>query len=85
LVSHPAKKEGIGLVEVLNRVTMQGFVRGDCSVVAATVQRDVDGIAKGSHQGRVAPTRQTGKVPLLGSLFRLQRFCLWLQNFKSAS
>jgi hypothetical protein len=26
-VSHPAKEEGIGLVEVLDRVTMQVFVR----------------------------------------------------------
>jgi hypothetical protein len=29
-VSHPAKEEGIGLVEVLDRVTMQVFVCGDC-------------------------------------------------------
>src|ERR1043166_2371130 len=48
-VSHPAKEEGIGTVEVLDRVTMQVFVRGDCAMIAAPVQRDVDGISKGSH------------------------------------
>jgi hypothetical protein len=47
--SHPAKKEGIGTVEVLDRVTMQVFVCGDCTMIAASVQSDVDGIPKGSH------------------------------------
>src|SRR6185503_17721270 len=48
-VSHPAKEEGIGLVEVLDRVTMQLLVRGNCTMIAAPVQCDVDGIPKGSH------------------------------------
>jgi hypothetical protein len=46
---HPAEKQGIGPVEVLDRVTMQLFVRDDCLVIAAPVQGDVDGIPKGSH------------------------------------
>src|SRR3954466_1258018 len=55
LVRHPAKEKGIGLVEVLDRVTMQVFVRGDRTMIAAPVQCDVDGIPKGSHQVRIAP------------------------------
>ncbi len=54
-VSQPAKEEGIGLVEVLDPVAMQVFVRDDCSMIAAPVQCDVDGIPKGSHCGRVPP------------------------------
>jgi hypothetical protein len=30
-------------------VTMQLFVRGNCTMIAAPIQRDVDGIPKGSH------------------------------------
>jgi hypothetical protein len=37
LVDHPAKEEGIGLGEVLGCVTMQVFVRGDASMIAASV------------------------------------------------
>ena len=47
-VSHPAKEEGIGLGEVLDRVTMQVFVRDHYTMIAAPVQRDVDGIPKRS-------------------------------------
>src|SRR5213080_3333939 len=54
-VGHPAKEKGIGLVEVLDRVTMQVFVRGDCTMIAAPVQCDVDGVPKGSHFARVPP------------------------------
>jgi hypothetical protein len=54
-VSHSAKEEGIGLVEVLDRVTMQVFVRGNCTMIAAPVQCDVDGIPKGFHYARVPP------------------------------
>src|SRR6266481_9762451 len=74
-VSHPAKEEGIGLVEVLDRVTMQIFVRGNCTMIAAPVQCDVDGIPKGSHYARLsrlapysvwdgqqAPYRRCGQV-----------------------
>src|SRR5437762_7856420 len=48
-VGHPAEEEGIGPVEVLDRVTMQIFVRDHCAMIAAPVQCDVDGIPKGSH------------------------------------
>jgi sulfatase modifying factor 1 len=37
------------LVESLRRVTMCLFVRGYCTVIAASVQCDVDGIPKRSH------------------------------------
>ena len=43
------KEQGIGPVKVLDRVTMQFFVRGNCTMIAAAVQGDVDGITKGSH------------------------------------
>jgi len=36
-------------------VTMQVFVRGYCTMIAAPVQCDVDGIPKGSHYARVPP------------------------------
>ena len=52
---HPAKEEGIGLVEVLDRVTMQVFVGEYCTMIAAPVQCDVDGIPKGSHYASVSP------------------------------
>src|SRR5437867_1312708 len=34
---------------------MQVFVRGDCTMIAAPVQCDVDGVPKGSHFARVPP------------------------------
>jgi hypothetical protein len=48
-VGYPPKKEGVGPRKVLGRVTMQVFVRGHCTMIAAPVQCDVDGIPKGSH------------------------------------
>src|SRR4029453_15650120 len=54
-INPPAEEEGIGLVEVLDRVTMQLFIRGNCTMIAAPVQCDVDGIPKGSHSVRVPP------------------------------
>ncbi len=48
-VSHPAKEEGIGPGEVLDRVAMQVFVPGNCTMIAAPVQCYIDGIPKGSH------------------------------------
>jgi hypothetical protein len=48
-IRHPAKQEGIGLGEVLGRVTVQVFVRGYCTMIAASVQCDIDGIPKRSH------------------------------------
>src|SRR5580658_3437536 len=50
---HPAKEESIGLDESLDRVTKHVFVQGHGTMIAAPVQRDVDGIAKGSHDARV--------------------------------
>src|SRR5881275_1059775 len=47
--------EGIGLVEVLERVTMQVFVREHCTMIAAPVQCDIDVIPKRSHYVRVPP------------------------------
>jgi hypothetical protein len=52
LISHPAKEEGIGPVEVLDRVTMQLFVRENSTMIAAPVQCNVDGIPKGSHYAK---------------------------------
>jgi hypothetical protein len=50
-----------------DRVTMQVFVREHCTMIAAPVQCDVDGIPKGSHYARVPPMGETGKVsPLQG-------------------
>jgi hypothetical protein len=34
---------------------MQFFVRGTCTMIDAAVQRDVDGIPKGSHYVSVLP------------------------------
>ncbi len=45
------------MVEVLNRVTMQVFVRGYCTMIAAPVQCDVDGIPKGSHYVSLPPIK----------------------------
>jgi hypothetical protein len=42
-------------LEVLDHVTMQLLVRGYCTMIAAPVQSDVDGIPKGSHKARVPP------------------------------
>src|SRR5262249_58407115 len=58
LVSHAAKEEGIGLDEVLDRVTMQVFVREHGTMIAAPVQCDVDGISKGSHSTVAANARR---------------------------
>ena len=59
-VSHPAKEKGVGLFEVLDRVTMHVFVGRDCSMIAAPVQYDVNGVPKGSHFARVAAVQRSG-------------------------
>ena len=43
------------MVEVLDRVTMQVFVSDYCTMIAAPVQCDVDGIPKGSHYASLPP------------------------------
>src|SRR5438552_17552483 len=68
-VSHPAKEKSIGLVEDFRRVTMQVFVRGDCTMIAAPVQCDVDGVPKGSHYITVS----TIQVRLRGLLVKRSR------------
>jgi hypothetical protein len=45
----PPRPEGVLRLLVLDRVTMQVFVRENCTMIAAPVQCDVDGIPKGSH------------------------------------
>jgi hypothetical protein len=52
------------LVEVLDRVTMQLFVRGNCTMIAAPVQSDVDGIPKGSHYVLLKRANATAQPPL---------------------
>ena len=46
------------MVEILNRVTMQFFVRGYYTMIAAPVQRDIDGIPQGSHDDFPQRTKQ---------------------------
>jgi hypothetical protein len=46
-VGHPAKEERIRLVEVLDGVTMQVFVRDHCAMIVAPVQCDVDEYRRG--------------------------------------
>src|SRR5512143_92899 len=62
-VGHPAKEEGIGLVEVVDRVTMHVFVREHGTMIAAPVQCDVDGIPKGAHYVRVPPMGRLATMP----------------------
>jgi hypothetical protein len=56
------------MTEVLDRMTMQVFVRRDCSMIAAPVQCDVDGVPEASHFARVpasTPPETADKVPML--------------------
>src|SRR5262249_39978828 len=48
-VGYPAEEQGIGLREFFGPVTVRFFVRHTCTMIAASVQRDIDGIPKGSH------------------------------------
>jgi transaldolase len=57
LVGHPAKEEGIGSGDVLDRVTMQFFVRENCAMIAAPIQCDVAGIPKGLHYVKICRPR----------------------------
>jgi hypothetical protein len=49
LVRYPAKEERIGPGKVLDGMTMQLFVGGYCTMIAAPVQCDVNGIPKRLH------------------------------------
>ncbi len=44
--SRPAEEESVGPVEVFNCGTMQLDISGHCSMIAATVQCNVDGILR---------------------------------------
>jgi hypothetical protein len=46
-------------VEVLDRATMHLFVRGNCTAIAAPVQRDVDGVPKGPRCVRLKRANAT--------------------------
>src|SRR6185436_19962349 len=63
-VSDPTKEQGIGLGEFLGPETMQFFVRGTFTIIDAAVQRDVDGVPKGSHDVNVPPIRGSGRLNL---------------------
>ena len=52
-ICHAAKEQGIRPLDVLERVTMEVFVNDPDAMIAASVQRNVDGISKGSHYVRV--------------------------------
>jgi hypothetical protein len=62
IVRHPAKEERIGPIEVLGRVTMQLLIRDHRTVIAATVQRDVDGIPEGTHVDIITHPNVGGKA-----------------------
>jgi hypothetical protein len=49
LVGYPTEEEGVGPGEVLGMVTVQVFIWNDRAMIAAAVQRDVDGVPKGAH------------------------------------
>src|SRR5688572_5568425 len=63
LIGHPTEKKCIGAVENLCRVTMQSCVRDDCTMIAAAVQGDVDGISKRSHARNVPGDRRGVQCP----------------------
>ena len=68
IVIVPAKEQSIGLDEVLDRVTVQLFVRDDCTMIAAPVQCDVDRIPKGSHHINPQLPQHRFAVAVRGSL-----------------
>ena len=49
VVGNPAKEKGISPVEVLRGMLMQFFVRGNRTMIATSIQRNVYCISKGSH------------------------------------
>jgi hypothetical protein len=61
-VSHPPEAEGVGLHRGSRRVTMQHFFRQHCTMIAAPVQCDNNGIPERSHYARVPPIWKTSKV-----------------------
>ena len=55
----PAKEKGVGLGDVRGRAAVQFFVRGNCTMIAAPIQCDVDGIPKGPHDATLSPMGST--------------------------
>jgi hypothetical protein len=49
LISDAAEEERIGLLDVLQMVTMQLFIGDAYSMIDASIQGDVDGIPEASH------------------------------------
>ena len=48
-VRHPSKEQSISPLDALRRTTMQLFVRDSFTMIATSVERDVDRISKWSH------------------------------------
>ena len=84
-VSHPPKEKGIGLAEVLDRVSMQVFVRRDCTMIAAPIQRDVDRVPKGSHFARVPPMLSAYAADSPGAILNHPSGCHELLQSSSTS
>ena len=53
LVDDAAEEESVGAFEVFGGVAVEIFIGDAGSVIAAAVQGDVDGVAKGAHWARV--------------------------------
>src|SRR5215475_10392373 len=86
--------EGTASLEVLDRVTMQVFVRDHCTMIAAPVQRDVDGIPKGSHYVLLKranvhverpPSGESTRVPASPTAGRFARTCGWASLFSTSN
>src|SRR6185437_8025059 len=62
LINHPAKQKRIRPFEILDRMTMQLFVRYNSPMITAPVQSDINGIPKRSHPARVRRCHTPGKA-----------------------
>src|SRR4029453_7644022 len=70
LVGHPAKEGGVGLRDVLGRVSMQVFVDNPFTMIAAAAQCGVERIPKGSHHVTV-PLRSGVAIAIVSFMSRL--------------
>ena len=59
---------------------MQVFVRGYCTMIAAPVQCDVDGIPKGSHYARVALMPDSAMIAAVVGGIRIFVYAGWERN-----
>jgi hypothetical protein len=62
-VGHPAEEERVCLVEIVDRMTMQVCVGRNCTMIATSVQCDVDGVPKGSRSATVPPIDAVAQSP----------------------